>query len=64
MYNISIQLSTEQDIGPIVQYIASLVEQATGQKCRISVVDNKKQNDQMKAITENITRKLENKENE
>lgn len=40
MYNITITIKGGQNVEAVAQEIAQLIEQATGEQCRVSVVDH------------------------
>ena len=45
MYNVTVRIKTQHDVRSLAQQIASLIEQATGHPCSVSVIDNKIAND-------------------
>lgn len=63
MYDITIQVQSDKDLGPIMEQIAALIERATGQQCRISIHNFGPQRKMLTNRTQEIIEKLDNKNN-
>lgn len=63
MYDITITISTNKDPGNIVQEIAALVEAATGEQCRVTLLNKRSENQYLAEQRKNIVNKLESKGN-
>lgn len=60
MYNISIKMNTSKDVQVVAHEIAQLIEQTTGERCRISVQNNRIEQNYRKVQNEKIVEKLQN----
>ena len=58
MYNIKISTKSSEDIQMIAQQIAQVVENATGQQCRVSVINNRVENQYQEKKMEKIMNSL------
>lgn len=58
MWNISIRVSSDQDVRRIVNEIAAVVEQATGERCRVSLVDRRRKQQRLSNMRNNVVQKL------
>ena len=61
MYDITIQVQSEQDLRPIMDQIAALIERATGQQCRVSIHNFGPQRKMLAGKTQAIVEKLNKK---
>jgi hypothetical protein len=58
MYNITITVSSDQDISSVAEQIAHIIERATGQRCRVSVVNRKPAKDYLYKLRTEAIEKL------
>jgi len=61
MYDITITVSTAKDPATVAQQIAAIVESATGEQCRVSVLNKRNENEYLMEQKQSIVKELESK---